>query len=351
LTPPAPACDERPVTVLRVAVIGFGYWGPNLVRNFTTCPETRVVAVVDRDPGRRNLVGVQYPWVRTTEEIAGVLADPEVDAVAIATPLFTHHELARAALLAGKHVLVEKPLASSVAECEELEALAARTGKVLMVDHTFVYTGSVRKIRQLIEAGDLGRVLYFDSVRINLGLFQPDFNVVWDLAPHDLSIMDFVLGGLAAPRWVSATGVSHYGKHETLAYLTVGFDDGLLAHVHVNWVAPVKTRRITIAGTKRMLVYDDTTPVEPVKLYESSVDWKHIDKESAYRLNVQYRTGDVLAPKIDGREALSLVAQTFAGACLRGEAAPSDAAAGLRVVRVLEAAQQSLAAGGSRIAP
>jgi predicted dehydrogenase len=355
LTPVARGLNNAPVpepssSILRVAVLGFGYWGPNLVRNFTTCPQTRVVAVVDPDPRRRAAVGVSYPWVATFDDMAPVLADPEVDAVVIATPLFMHHPQARAALEAGKHVLVEKPLCPTVAECTELAELAERQGRVLMVDHTFVYTGAVRKIRELVASDALGRVLYFDSVRINLGLFQPAYNVIWDLAPHDASILDFVLGGVM-PRWVSAIGASHYGKHESLAYVTMGFDDELIAHLHVNWVAPVKTRRIIIAGTKRMLVYDDTSPVEPVKLYESTVDVDTIDKESAYALNVQYRTGDVLAPKLDGREALSQVAATFAAACLRGEPSPSDAAAAVRVVRVLDAAQRSLASGGARVTP
>ena len=340
-----------PPSALRIAVIGFGYWGPNLVRNFTTCPETQVVAVVDLSARRRAAVGVSYPWIAVHDDIAPVLADPAIDAVVIATPLFTHFDLARAALEAGKHVLVEKPLARTVAECEQLAELAERTGRVLMVDHTFVYTGAVRKIRELIAGDTLGKILYFDSVRINLGLFQPDFNVIWDLAPHDVSILDHVLGSGTLPRWVTALGVSHYGGHENLAYVTLGFDDGLIAHLHVNWVAPVKTRRITIAGTRRMLVYDDTAPIEPIKIYESSVDVTRIDKESAYELNVQYRTGDVLAPKLDGREALSQVAATFAAACLRGTSSPSDAAAAIRVVRVLEAAQRSLAQEGIRIQP
>ncbi len=342
---PAPASP-----VLRVAVIGFGYWGPNLVRNFTTCPTTKVVAVVDGDAKRRAVVGVLYPWIPTFEDTAAVFADPDVDAVVIATPIFTHHPLAMAALQAGKHVLVEKPLAPSVAQCEELVALAERQGRALMVDHTFVYTGAVRKIRELVASGELGRILYLDSVRINLGLFQPDYNVIWDLAPHDVSILDHVLGGLT-PRWVTALGVSHYGRHESLAYVTLGFDDGLIAHLHVNWVAPVKTRRITIAGTRKMLVYDDTTPVEPVKLYESSVDVGQMDRESAYALNMQYRTGDVLAPKIDGREALSQVAIAFAARCQQGTPSPSDADAGIRVVRVLEAAQRSLEQEGARVQP
>ncbi|HSR98542.1 MAG TPA: Gfo/Idh/MocA family oxidoreductase [Kofleriaceae bacterium] len=337
---------------LRIGVIGYGYWGPNLVRNFGADPRTRVVAIAELSPTRRQAAATAVPHIKCVADAAAVIADPGVDAVAIATPIFTHHALAKAALEAGKHVVVEKPLAPSVAEAEELAALAAGAGRVLMVDHTFVYTSAVRKIRDLIARGELGRVLYLDSVRINLGLFQPDYNVIWDLAPHDLTIMDYVLSqtvGTTA-RWISAIGVSHYGRHENLAYLTVGFDDGLLAHVHVNWVAPVKTRRTIIAGSKKMLVWDDTSPVEPVKIYESSVDVKAIDKETAYALNVQYRSGDVHSPKLDGREALSVMAAEFAAACLDGAPSASDAAAGVRIVRMLEAAQRSLEQQGARVA-
>jgi len=337
---------------LRIGVIGYGYWGPNLVRNFGADPRTRVVAIAELSPARRQAAATAVPHIKCVADAAAVIADPGVDAVAIATPIFTHHGLAKAALEAGKHVVVEKPLAPSVAEAEELAQLAARAGRVLMVDHTFVYTSAVRKIRDLIARGELGRVLYLDSVRINLGLFQPDYNVIWDLAPHDLTIMDYVLSqtlGTTA-RWISAIGVSHFGRHENLAYLTVGFDDGLLAHVHVNWVAPVKTRLTIIAGSKKMLVWDDTSPVEPVKIYESSVDVKAIDKETAYALNVQYRSGDVHSPKLDGREALSVMAAEFAAACLDGAPSASDAAAGVRIVRMLEAAQRSLEQQGARVA-
>ena len=332
-------------------MIGYGYWGPNLVRNFAAGARTKVVAIADGNPSRRQLAQSTYPHIRVVDDGAAVIADPEVDAIAIATPIFTHYELAKRGLEAGKHVLVEKPLAPSVAEAEELAVLSERMKRVLMVDHTFVYTGAVKKIRELIASGELGRVLYFDSVRINLGLFQPDFNVIWDLAPHDLTIMDFVISqtlGTTA-RWVSATGASHYGRHENLAYVTVGFDDELLAHVHVNWVAPVKTRRTIIAGSKKMIVWDDTSPVEPVKVYESSVDVQGMDKESAYALNVQYRSGDVHSPKLDGREALAGMAQTFAAACLDGAPSPSDGAVGVRIVRMLAAAQQSLERHGERI--
>ena len=337
---------------LRIGVIGYGYWGPNLVRNFAAGPRTRVVAIAEASAARRQAAAITVPHIRCVADAAAVIADPEVDAVVIATPIFSHYPLARAALDAGKHVLVEKPLTPSVAEAEELAALAARAGRVLMVDHTFVYTPAVRKIAALIAGGELGRVLYLDSVRINLGLFQPDFNVIWDLAPHDLTIIDFVLGHTvgATARWISAIGVSHFGRQENLAYLTIGFDDGLLAHIHVNWVAPVKTRRMIIAGSKKMLVWDDTSPVEPVKVYESSVDVRAIDRESAYALNVQYRSGDVTSPKLDGREALAVMAQSFAAACLDGKPSDSDAAVGVRIVRMVEAAQRSLQQHGARIA-
>jgi predicted dehydrogenase len=338
--------------LLRIGVIGYGYWGPNLVRNFAAGPRTRVVAIAEQSPARRQAAAINVPHITCVAEAAELIGDPEIDAVVIATPIFTHYPLARAALEAGKHVLVEKPLAPKVSEAEELAALAARAGRVLMVDHTFVYTAAVRKIRDLIAAGDLGRVLYLDSVRINLGLFQPDYNVIWDLAPHDLTIIDHVLSqtlGTEA-RWISAIGVSHFGHHENLAYLTVGFDDGLLAHVHVNWVAPVKTRRTIIAGSQKMLVWDDTSPVEPIKIYESSVDVKAMDQESAYALNVQYRSGDVRSPKLDGKEALAVMAQEFAAACLDGAPSRSDATVGVRIVRMLEAAQRSLENQGARVA-
>jgi predicted dehydrogenase len=332
-------------------VIGYGYWGPNLVRNFAAGPRTKVTAIAEPTAARRQAAATTVPHIKCVADAAALIADPEVDAVVIATPILTHHGLAKAALAAGKHVLVEKPLAPSVAEAEELAELAGQAGRVLMVDHTFVYTAAVRKIRDLIAAGELGRVLYLDSVRINLGLFQPDGNVIWDLAPHDLTIIDHVLSRTldTTPRWISAIGVSHYGRHENLAYLTVGFDHGLLAHIHVNWVAPVKTRRMIIAGSQKMLVWDDTSPVEPVKIYESSVDVKGIDQESAYALNVQYRSGDVTSPKLDGKEALAVMAQAFAAACLDGAPSPSDAATGVRIVRLLEAAQRSLERQGARI--
>jgi len=338
--------------MLRVGVIGYGYWGPNLVRNLAGGTRTRVVAIAEPAQNRRELAKLQVPHIRLIEDPAPLFDDPDIDAIAIAVPILKQTALVKRALEAGKHVLAGQPLAPSVAEAEELALLAARHRRVLMVDHTFVYTSAVRKIRDLIAADELGRVLYFDAVRINLGLFQSDFNVIWDLATHDLTIMDFVLSQTLATtaRWVSAIGAKHFSKFENLAYITIGFDDGLLAHIHVNWIAPVKTRRTIIAGSRKMLLWDDTSPIEPVKVYESSVDIRTLDKESAYALNVQYRSGDVHSPKLDGKEALAVMAQTFAAACLDGAPSPSDAAVGVRIVRLLEAAQRSLERQGTRIA-
>ena len=312
--------------MLRVAVIGYGYWGPNLVRNFVAGPRTSVVAIVDHNPAHRELARSAHPQIRVVEELSQVLDSPELDAIAMATPLATRFELARSALLAGKHVLVEKPLAASIEQAEALVQLAAAQRRVLMVDHTLVYTGAARKIRELIAAGELGRVHYIDAVRINLGRVRPDLSVIWDLAPHDLTVMDFVLD--ARPRWISAIGASHRGRQEDHAYVTVGYDGDLLGHIHVNWVAPVKTRRTLIAGSKQMLVWDDTASIDPLEVYEN---------------------GDVCSPRVDAREALSVMTQTFAAACLDGAPSPSDASVGLRIVRMLAAAQQSLERQGARI--
>jgi len=339
--------SEKP---LRIGVVGYGYWGPNLVRNFSASPLTHVAAVADGDAERRQAVSQLYPWVRVAEAADEMLADPAIDAVAVATPLGTHHELCKRALEAGKHVLCEKPLADSLARCEELVRLAQQRRRILMVDHTFVFTGAVRKIKEYVEAGALGDVLYFDSVRINLGLFQSDSNVIWDLATHDLAILDFVIG--KSPRWVTAVAVKHFGNLENLAYLTIGFDGDLIAHLHCNWISPLKVRRILIGGTRRMLVYDDTEPSEKLKLYDHGITISSpAQAKGKHEMLVQYRTGDVLAPKLDGTEALARVVETFARACALGEPPVTDGAAGARVVRVLEAAQRSLEQHGARVTP
>lgn len=333
---------------LQVGVIGYGYWGPNLVRNFTACPTTHVRAVADRDPKRRAAVKGLYPTIDVVEDPSRILTDPAIDAVAIVTPLSTHFAFAKAALENGKHVLVEKPLAASSKECDELTQLARARGLTLMVDHTFVYTAAVQRIKAYVDAGELGRILYFDAVRINLGLFQPDSNVIWDLSPHDLAILDYVLG--FEPRWVAALGACHYKDGvENMAYITVGFDESVVAHLHVNWVSPIKVRRIMIAGSKKMVVYDDTEPSEKIKLYDAGMGVSHLDREGAPSMLVEYRTGDVLAPHLDGTEALSRVTQSFEIACRTGIPPLTDGAAGSRVVRLIEAAQRSLQAQGSKV--
>ena len=335
---------RQAVDTLQVGVVGYGYWGPNLVRNFGEAGGARVVALSDLRPERLAQACDRYPALRTTTDYQDLLADPAIDAIVVATPVVTHYPLAMDAIAAGKHVLVEKPLALSVAEGEALVQAAERQGVVLMVDHTFVYTGAVQKIKELVDAGHLGRLLYYDSVRVNLGLFQHDVDVLWDLAVHDLSIMDFVLG--REPRAVAATGVAHVrGQPVNIAYLTCFFDDDLIAHFHVNWLAPVKIRRTLIGGDRQMIVYDDLEPSEKVKVYDKGITIAD-SSESTYALLVGYRAGDMCAPQLSLTEALRVEAEHFV-ACVRGERTQvTDGQAGLRVVRILEAASRSLAQHG-----
>jgi len=336
-----------PQGTLRVGVVGFGYWGPNLVRNFSEAAGSRVVAVSDLRDERLAQVRDRYPAVRTTTDYGELLADPAVDAVVVATPVATHYRLAMAAIDAGKHVLVEKPLALGGVEAEALIAAARRRGVVLMVDHTFVYTGAVQKIKELVDGERLGRLLYYDSVRVNLGLFQHDVDVLWDLAVHDLSIMDYVLG--RPPRAVSAAGVAHVpGQPVNTAYLTCYFDDDLIAHFHVNWLAPVKIRRTLIGGDRQMIVYDDLEPSEKVKVYDKGITLANGSggNEDAYDLLVGYRAGDMHAPQLSLTEALRVEAEHFVDCARTGREPVTGGEAGLRVVRILEAATQSLAARG-----
>jgi predicted dehydrogenase len=330
--------------MIGIGVIGYGYWGPNLVRNFADLPGARVVAVSDLRAERLAQLCGRYPEITRTTDYRDVLANPAVDAVVIATPVGTHFTLAMQALQCGKHVLVEKPLAASVEEGERLVEEAARRDLILMVDHTFLYTGAVRKIKELMDDRQLGRLYYYDSVRVNLGLFQHDVNVVWDLAVHDLSIMDYLLG--AQPRTVAATGVAHvHGRPEDVAYLTCAFDEGLIAHFHVNWLAPVKIRRTLIGGDQRMVVYDDLEPSEKVKVYDSGITLNG-GGEGVYQMLVGYRTGDIWSPRVSPTEALQVEAQHFLDCIELGSRPLSDGEAGLRVVRILEAAARSLASGG-----
>jgi len=327
---------------MKVGVIGLGYWGPNLVRNFLATPGVEKVYGCDLDEKRLAFIKSRFPAVELTKDTDFVLKASEIDAVAIATPVATHYPLARKAIENGKHVLVEKPLTASVKEAEDLVNLAERNKKVLMVDHTFIYTGAVRKIKELIDNGDIGEIYYFDSVRINLGLFQHDVNVIWDLATHDVSIMDFVIN--SKPVSVAAFGTSHYNGIEDIAYITVNFDNGIIAHFHVSWLAPVKVRRILISGTKKMIVYDDTEPSEKVKIYDKGV--VVTSQEGIHRLLIQYRSGDMYAPKLDDTEALSLVCKDFVESILEGRSPITDGYAGLKVVKILESAEKSIKKNG-----
>jgi predicted dehydrogenase len=330
--------------MIGVGVIGYGYWGPNLVRNFTEASGFRVVSVCDLRAERLALVQARYPGVEVTADYRNLLCDSRIDAIAIATPVSTHYEAAISALRAGKHVLVEKPLAANVDQATALVDEAARRGLVLMVDHTFVYTGAVRKIKEIMDSGELGELYYFDSVRVNLGLFQHDVNVIWDLAVHDLSIMDYVLP--YRPTRIITVGMSHIKRQPVnIAYLTFFFDCSLIAHAHVNWLAPVKVRQTLIGGSRKMIVYDDMEPSEKVKVYDRGVEVND-SLEGIYQMLFGYRVGDMHAPHISPTEALRTEVGHFLECVEQGKRPITDGEAGLRVVRMLEAADQSLSQGG-----
>lgn len=334
--------------MIKIGVIGCGYWGPNLVRNFSSMTDATVTAVADVRQERLDFIGRQFRQISMLTTNARELIDSsEVDAVVVCTPVSTHFELGRLTLEAGKHLLLEKPFAATAAEASRLIDLAASKSLTLMVDHTFVYTGAVRKIRELIDDGSLGELYYFDSVRVNLGLFQHDVNVIWDLAPHDVSIMDYLLA--QPPRAVAASGVAHFESGiENIAYISTFYDNNLLGHIHVNWLAPVKVRKTLISGSKRMVIYDDMEPSEKVKIYDRGVDMIE-DREQIYHMLIQYRTGDMMAPNIDLTEALRRVTREFVDAIAFSGTPLTDGEAGLRVVRILEAANQSLRNNGKLI--
>jgi predicted dehydrogenase len=332
---------------LRLAIIGLGYWGPNLVRNFNLLPECEVAACCDLNEDRWNRLKNQYRHIHFTTSIDAILTDPTLDAVVIATPVRTHYELVKRALDAGKHVLVEKPLATEVAQARELVDLAERKGLVLQVDHVFVYSPAVAKIAELVRQGHLGKLFYVDSVRINLGLFQHDVNVLWDLAPHDISILDCLLGRL--PVSLSACGASHTANGlEDVAYLNLDFGDGLMANFHVNWLSPVKIRHILIGGSERSLVYNDLDPAEKIRIYDRGVDVS--TDESLRKVLISYRTGDMRSPKIASEEPLALMALDFVRSIQNGSRPLADGASALRVVTILAAAEQSIRNGGQKIA-
>ncbi len=331
-----------------IAVIGLGYWGPQLVRNFHAVAGARLRVCCDRDSKQAEAIALSYPSVKVVTDPQAVFNDPDVDAVVIATPVATHYPLAKAALLAGKSVLVEKPLTSNVEEAEELIDLARSKGLVLMVDHVYVFSPAVQKIKQILEAEELGKLLFIDGVRINLGLFRRDVNVVWDLAPHDLSILDYLLGRL--PRSIAAFGACHGGQdQEDVAYLNLDFGGSLIANFHVNWLSPVKIRYFMICGSKKSLIYNDLHPEELIKIYDSGVIVRKDNLEDRRRFLIDYRTGDVHSPYVPRSEPLRSVAAHFLECVEKGTTPLADGAAGLRVVRVLDAAQRSIKAQGGRI--
>ncbi len=328
-----------------VAVLGCGYWGPNLIRNFLQCPAIEALIACDPSEQRLEAVRRRFRWIRTTSSVHSVLSDPAVDAVAIATPVTLHYELARAALRAGKHVLVEKPMTRSLQEAHELVTLAESTGRILMVDHTFLFTDAVQKLKELLLTGELGEPLYFDSVRANLGLFQPDVSVIWDLASHDAAILLYLID--IPPVAVSAVGVRHYYALENLAYITVHYDAPFLAHFHVNWLSPVKLRTLCIGGSRRMVLYDDMETSEKIRVYDRGVEIS--SKEGEEQLRVQYRAGQMYAPPLPNQEALARVVHHFLECIRTGQQPISDGVFGRAVVALLEAAERSLGQCGQRI--
>jgi len=333
--------------MINIGVIRHGYWGPNLVRNFLAAPGSRVTAVCDQRDERLTQLRTLHPTLTTYTNATDLIADKNVDAVIVATPVSTHFELAMAAMAAGKHVLVEKPLAPRSELASRLIDEAAKRGLVLMVDHTFVYTDAVRTIREMITSGKLGEIYYYDAVRVNLGLFQHDVNVIWDLAIHDLSIMDYVLPN--KPVGVSATGISHVpGQPENVAYITLFFPNTQIAHVHVNWLTPVKVRHTLIGGSEKMILYDDLEPSDKLKIYDKGITVTP-GPEDVYKMLVSYRLGDMWAPRLDNIEALQTEAMHFID-CITNKKQPlTDGQAGLRMVKMIEAAEKSLQQRGKLV--
>ncbi|MGA2019359.1 MAG: Gfo/Idh/MocA family oxidoreductase [Candidatus Sulfotelmatobacter sp.] len=340
-----PLQESRSEAVLRFGVIGYGYWGPNVARNLERLDETELVAVCDKSPAARRKAAKAYPDVLITADAAELLFSSEIDAIAVVTPVWTHYELAKAALENGKHVFVEKPFTSNAAQAEELIELADRKNLKIMVDHTFLFTAAVNKIKQLLQDGSLGELYYYDSTRVNLGLFQHDVNVVWDLAPHDLSIIDHLIQ--KTPEAISATGQTHLNGHEDVAFLTLYFPGKIIAHINVNWLSPVKVRTTLIGGEKKMLVWNDLEADEKIKIYDKGVSVS--STEGVYNLLVNYRTGDMWAPQIEQVEALHRELAYFTECILKNEVPINDGRAGLRVVRMLEAASESLRQRGALI--
>lgn len=332
--------------MIKIAVAGYGYWGPNLVRNINDSKGACVVSCCDANEERLVQVKAKYPLVTTTSNYDDLVNDPQVDAIAISTPVATHYDFARKAMEHGKHVLLEKPATTSVAEAEKLVHLAEKYKVTYMVDHTFIYTGAVRKMKEIVDQGDLGELYYLDSVRINLGLFQRDVNVLWDLAPHDIAILDHLV--TEKPSSVSATGACHVGNgHENIAYLTVHFPSGLIAHFHNNWLSPLKIRTMLVGGSSKTIYYDDMEVSEKVKVYDRGVDVT--TPEGVHDVRISYRMGDMWAPRLDQTEALSRMVGEFIECIQTGRASMTDGVSGLNVVKILEASEMSIKHQGKEI--
>lgn len=324
---------------MKIAIAGYGYWGPNLVRNFNSAENSQVEMVFDLSEKQLERVRKSYPGIRTSSQIQDVLNNPDIDAVAIATPVFTHAPIARQALQAGKHVLIEKPMTGSVAEANELIALAQQTGRVLMVDHTYLYTDAVQKIKQLVDSGEIGKVQYIDSTRINLGLFQRDVNVLWDLAPHDISICNYVMADF--PVAVQAVGSAHTSnKLANIAYLTLFYNDNRIAHFNCSWVSPVKIRQMLIGGDKKMILFNDLETTEKLRIYDKG--YSIMPESDRDKILIDYRIGDITIPKIPQTEALATMARDFVNAITTGSEPLSSWKSGLEVVKILEAAEKSI---------
>jgi len=333
--------------MISIGIIGYGYWGPNLVRNFTELNGARVAAVVDLDTAKLDLVRRRYPAIRATTDLQAVLADPAIDAIAVATPVHSHYELGLAALMAGKHVWIEKPMTETSVQARKLVDEADRRKRVLLVDHTFIYTGAVRKMAEIIRSGDLGHIYYYDSIRVNLGLFQRDVSVISDLAVHDFSILDHLLG--ENPVAVSASGTNHFpGTPENLAYITLFYGSGTIAHANVSWLAPVKVRQILVGGSRKMITYDDVEPSEKIKVYDKGVSFTD-DPQQIYQMRVGYRTGDMWAPKLDVAEALQVEGEHFVDCIEHAKTPQTDGRLGLRVVELIEAATSSMRRKGETV--
>ena len=334
--------NSKNTATLKMGVIGYGYWGPNVVRNFYNTPNATVVAVADLSPKSLQRVRRVYPTMTLTTNPEDILTNPEIDAVAIVTPISHHYALAKAALLNGKHVFVEKPFTATSAQAEELIEIAERKNLRIMVDHTFLFNGAVRKIRELIDNNTLGNLYYYDSTRVNLGLFQHDANVVWDLAPHDLSIIDHIIPG--SPEGIIATGEKHVNGTEDMAFITIYFPNKVIAHLNVNWLSPVKVRTTLIGGEKKMLLWNDLEADEKIKVYDKGVE--RSNNNGGYDLRVSYRAGDLWVPRIEQVEALTVEAQYFVDCVFKGENPINDGGAGLRVVQMLEAVDKSISQKG-----